>query len=197
LTFILQDINSYSSHQLDSLKNALRYLRAENAHLKSKEYMKILNLDALPDLPATDASENVTTQNTLRSIALESKALIRDIRSVSAASKVVRLQPVQQGKWRSQKMNAEYQYQQQQSVLHTLQMRSFELRHKVDSMQQSLPKRATVSEKLSDAPDSASYSLARIQIPKIPQLKSIQYVRKNINLSSFSEFEKVHSVFVR
>lgn len=183
--------------QLDSLKNALRYLRAENAHLKSKEYMKILNLDALPDLPATDASENVTTQNTLRSIALESKALIRDIRSVSAASKVVRLQPVQQGKWRSQKMNAEYQYQQQQSVLHTLQMRSFELRHKVDSMQQSLPKRATVSEKPSDAPDSASYSLARIQIPKIPQLKSIQYVRKNINLSSFSEFEKVHSVFVR
>ena len=197
MTFILQDINSYSSHQLDSLKNALRYLRAENAHLKSKEYMKILNLDALPDLPATDASENVTTQNTLRSIALESKALIRDIRSVSAASKVVRLQPVQQGKWRSQKMNAEYQYQQQQSVLHTLQMRSFELRHKVDSMQQSLPKRATVSEKPSDAADSASYSLARIQIPKIPQLKSIQYVRKNINLSSFSEFEKVHSVFVR
>lgn len=159
--------------------------------------MKILNLDALPDLPATDGSENVTTQNTLRSIALESKALIRDIRSVSAASKVVRLQPVQQGKWRSQKMNAEYHYQQQQSVLHTLQMRSFELRHKVDSMQQSLPKRATVSEKPSDAPDSASYSLARIQIPKIPQLKSIQYVRKNINLSSFSEFEKVHSVFVR
>jgi hypothetical protein len=176
----------------------VRYLRAENAHLKSKEYMKTLNMDVLPDIPTVETSDTKSTKETLRSIALESKALIHDIRSVSATSKVVRLQPVQQGKWRSQKANAEYQYQQQQSVLYTLQKRSFELRHKVDTMQQSLPKRTSSSAKSAGAsPDSTSYSLARIQIPKIPQLKSVQYVHKNINLSSFSEFEKVHSVFVR
>lgn len=161
--------------------------------------MKTLNMDVLPDIPAAAAnSDSGITKEALRSIALESKALIHDIRSVSAASKVVRLQPVQQGKWRSQKSNAEYQYQQQQSVLYTLQKRSFELRHKVDTMQQTLPKRTSSPAKLSGASaDSTGYSLARIQIPKIPQLKSIQSLHKNINLSSFSEFEKVHAVFVR
>jgi hypothetical protein len=164
--------------------------------------MKILDLDNLPYITSSENADNdVSTQNTLRSIALESKSLIRDIRSVSAASKVVKLQAVQQGKWRSQKMNAEYQYQQQQSVLHTLQKRSFELRHKVDSMQQALPKRSGSSlsggKPTGGNTDSSIYSLARIQIPKIPQLKSIQYVHKSINLSSFSEFEKLHSVFVR
>jgi hypothetical protein len=161
--------------------------------------MSILKLNALPDVAVdNDNANKVVTQTKLRSIAVESKALIRDIRSISVASKVVRLQPAQQGKWRSQKLEAEYQYQQQQSVFHTLQKRSFELRHKVDSMQQSLHKRAGGGAAPAKASNATSYTLARIQIPKIPQLKSLQQqVHKNINLSSFSEFEKLHSVFVR
>jgi chromosome segregation ATPase len=182
--------------RLDSLSSAVRYLRAENAHLKSKEYMAILKLNELPELIDNESNEKEVKQNKLRSIALESKALIRDIRNVSATSKVIKLQPAQAGKWRSQKLAAEYQFQQQQSVLHTLQKRSSELRHKVDAMQQSLPhKRISQPKTSSDA--AAAFALARIQIPKIPQLQALQYGHKNINLKSFNEFEKVHSVFVR
>lgn len=183
--------------QLDSLKNAVRYLRAENAHLKSKEYMAILKLNELPELIDGDSIQKEASQNKLRSIALESKALVRDIRNVSATSKVIKLQPAQAGKWRSQKLGAEYQFQQQQSVLHTLQQRSSELRHKVDAMQQSLPHKRVSQPKTSPDAAATSFALARIQIPKIPQLQALQYGHKNINLRSFNEFEKVHSVFVQ
>ncbi|KAI8375957.1 dynein associated protein-domain-containing protein [Radiomyces spectabilis] len=144
------------TNQMEALKGAIRYLRAENAHLKSCDMARTLGLDRLPDIvqyKATkkeDADESSEVKETeklvedteqdvrdlIRSFALETRVLVKDMRAVSASPKVVQLSAASRGgKWQSMKKVPDYQYQTQQSVLYTLKQRGDQLRHKMEELQ--------------------------------------------------------------
>src|SRR4051794_13001110 len=59
--------------QLDSLKSAVRYLRAENVHLKTNDALRGLDLSTLPELNLEHAQEDSVkteeTKNLLKNVA--------------------------------------------------------------------------------------------------------------------------------
>ncbi|RUS21843.1 dynein associated protein-domain-containing protein [Endogone sp. FLAS-F59071] len=67
--------------QLDSLKSAVRYLRAENARLKRKEVLQGFDLAVVPGLKLEQTQEESEkteqAKNLLKSVALETKVLIK------------------------------------------------------------------------------------------------------------------------
>ncbi|KZV79203.1 hypothetical protein EXIGLDRAFT_632417 [Exidia glandulosa HHB12029] len=101
------ETNLETSHlleQIDSLRGTVRFLRQENSYLKGQDLLKeIRQLPDLPsytpppltppDSPTSSASSEgpVTPPTTLRSLALETKTLYRDVIAFSSAPKVVDL----------------------------------------------------------------------------------------------------------
>jgi dynactin 1 len=120
--------------QMESLKSAIRYLRAENAHLKGTDVMRTLNLeqDQLKQIKTVDPQ----TKALMRSFALETRMLVKDMRTASATPKVIQLcKDRKGGKWQSDKRLPDYQYQTQQSVLYTLKQRCDQLKEKMLDVQ--------------------------------------------------------------
>ncbi|KAI9323317.1 dynein associated protein-domain-containing protein [Dichotomocladium elegans] len=121
-------VNMHS--QMEILKAGIRYLRAENAHLKSCDLARTLQLDTLPKTGV------ISARDTIRSIATESRILLKDMRTVGASPKVVSLVDGERlGRWQSMKKTPDYQYQTQQSVLYTLKQRSEQLQSKLSHLQ--------------------------------------------------------------
>lgn len=142
---------------METLKAGIRYLRAENAYLKSCDLTRSLNLETLPapvapikeeeqqddddneeeenDESSNDKIDHVDTRDTLRAIATESRILLKDMRRVGATPKVVSLADHKSGKWQSIKRTPDYQYQAQQSALYTLKQRSEQLKSKIKQLQ--------------------------------------------------------------
>ena len=58
--------------QIEALKFAVRYLRAENAHLKGKDAMMILSLHLLPN-----KSKDARSDDLFKSMATEAKTLLK------------------------------------------------------------------------------------------------------------------------
>lgn len=139
------------SNQLESLKSAIRYLRAENAYLKETDMLKSLNLDyyhsrqvpSTPPLTDDDTSDDddeqvnqVAAKSMVRSVVQETRTLIKDARIASATAKVIQLSPERRGgKWQSDKKLPDYRYQMQQSVLYTLKRRCEVLKEKMKQIQ--------------------------------------------------------------
>ncbi|KAI9256648.1 hypothetical protein BDA99DRAFT_144125 [Phascolomyces articulosus] len=120
--------------QVEALKSAIRYLKAENAHLKSRDLASTLKLDTTTELLAPNNTK--TAHPELRTVAIETRVLIKEMRTAGASPKVVALNADRRGgKWQSQKKTPDYQYQTQQSVLYTLKQRSDKLRHRMDELQ--------------------------------------------------------------
>lgn len=116
--------------QIECLKSAIRYLRAENAHLKGTDVIRSLKLeqDSLNGIKQVDAQ----TKALVRSFALETRMLVKDMRIASASPKVIQLCADRRGgKWQSEKRLPDYQYQTQQSVLYTLKQRCDQLKEKM------------------------------------------------------------------
>lgn len=137
---------------MQTLKAAIRYLRSENAQLKSQDYVKTLNMDKLPNVitgydidrttvdgdDSNDGSNMNRTQR-IQSMASQTRVLLKDMRMASACPKLVELsEPASMSssnkKWQSIKKAPSYQYQAQQSVLHTLQQRTRQLQHNILAM---------------------------------------------------------------
>ncbi|KAI8145083.1 hypothetical protein BJV82DRAFT_47139 [Fennellomyces sp. T-0311] len=146
----MPDAGEYADmrNHMEILKAGIRYLRAENAHLKSCDLARSLKLDQLPpvlrheqtDPSAESAQEEQEekepeTRDMMRSIATETRVLLKDLRTASASPKVVALGERRRGEWRSMKKTPDYQYQTQQSVLYTLKQRSEQLKDKLKQLQ--------------------------------------------------------------
>lgn len=126
--------------QMESLKSAIRYLRAENAHLKGTDMIRSLYLDGQDDfdkkLKEKETVLDPETKELIRSFALETRMLVKDMRTASATPKVIQLAPDRRGgKWQSEKRLPDYQYQIQQSVLYTLKQRCDQLKEKMVQVQ--------------------------------------------------------------
>lgn len=126
--------------QMESLKSAIRYLRAENAHLKGTDMIRSLYLDGQDDfdkkLKKKETVVDPETKELIRSFALETRMLVKDMRTASATPKVIQLAPDRRGgKWQSEKRLPDYQYQIQQSVLYTLKQRCDQLKEKMMQVQ--------------------------------------------------------------
>lgn len=170
--------------QMESLKAAIRYLRAENAHLKGTDVMRTLDLDGDQLVKAVDPQ----TKELMRSFAIETRMLVKDLRTASASPKVVQLCKERKGgKWQSEKRLPDYQYQTQQSVLYTLKQRCDQLKEKMSDVQkdrqQILPLKIIQNNLI---------SLAKIQLPA-----ATNGGKRCIQLQSLIEFEKIHSIFIR
>ncbi|ORZ03356.1 dynein associated protein-domain-containing protein [Syncephalastrum racemosum] len=187
--------------QLESLKAVIRFLRAENAHMKYKDLCYSLGLGETllaPEKPADPKRDAV------RSMAVESRALVKEMRAASASPKLVVLDGRRRGgKWQSRKKAPDYTYQTQQTVLHTLRQRSAALRDRAEHLRPAtkphvhLPSPSS-EEAQKQSPSLASNvlsrSLAKIQIPAA--LSSPKRCHR-IQLQSAAEFERIHALFIR
>ncbi|KAI9493077.1 dynein associated protein-domain-containing protein [Zychaea mexicana] len=157
----LSDAAEYADmhNHMEILKAGIRYLRAENAHLKRCDLARSLKLEQLPPIQGSlnsaaveigeeDEEENENDQeraatkepearDMVRSLATETRVLLKDLRTASASPKVVALSERgrRSGEWRSMKKTPDYQYQTQQSVLYTLKQRSEQLKDKLKQLQ--------------------------------------------------------------
>lgn len=129
--------------QVESLKAAIRYLRAENAHLKGSDIIRSLHLQ---DEYKQKKPVEPQVQAMMRSFALETRMLVKDMRTASATPKVIQLSAERKGgKWQSDKRLPDYQYQTQQSVLYTLKQRCDQLKEKMDTVRKDQHQHQTPS----------------------------------------------------
>ncbi|ORZ00325.1 dynein associated protein-domain-containing protein [Syncephalastrum racemosum] len=188
-------------NQMETLKSGIRYLRIENAYLKSCDLVRSLQLDDAMTQPLTAEHANRKEQeDTRRALATEGRALLKEMRRISASPKLVVLKPRDKERqrrcpgWQSQKSLPDYQYQEQQSSLHTLHQRSEQLRHRVRQLQPVIHDEPQVSKKPSALVEQSMASIAKI---KIPRLQSAPSKRHCVQLASAAEFERIHSIFIR
>lgn len=140
---------------METLKSGIRYLRIENAYLKSCDLVRSLQLDDAMTQPLTaEHAGRKDQEDTRRALATEGRALLKEMRRVSASPKLVVLKPHDKERqrrrpgWQSQKSLPDYQYQEQQSSLHTLHQRSEQLRHRVRQLQPVMNDEPQVSKKV-------------------------------------------------
>ncbi|CEG77110.1 hypothetical protein RMATCC62417_11909 [Rhizopus microsporus] len=173
------------SSQMESLKASIRYLRAENAHLKSLDFVRSLNLEL-----GSNEKPVTTSDDTLKSIARETRVLVKDARVAGASPRVVQLSnDYQNTHWQSRKKSPDYQYQTQQSVLYTLKQRSVQLRNQMNDLQ------ITANTNNKELSIQGSQKLGLV---KVPNLLSLQNTNRHcVYLKSATEFERLHSIFIQ
>ncbi|ORE03130.1 hypothetical protein BCV72DRAFT_36769 [Rhizopus microsporus var. microsporus] len=173
------------SSQMESLKASIRYLRAENAHLKSLDFVRSLNLEL-----GSNEKPVTTSDDTLKSIARETRVLVKDARVAGASPRVVQLSnDYQSTHWQSRKKSPDYQYQTQQSVLYTLKQRSVQLRNQMNDLQ------ITANTNNKELSIQGSQKLGLV---KVPNLLSLQNTNRHcVYLKSATEFERLHSIFIQ
>lgn len=201
-----ENINIYEVNgQMESLKSAIRYLRAENAHLKGTDIIRSLQLDGV-GLNNNNKQESIDSQtkSLLRSFALETRMLVKDVRTASATPKVVQLSSDRRGgKWQTDKRLPDYQYQTQQSVLYTLKQRCDQLKEKMvqvqkdQHQQQHQHQPSLLSKTIKDNNHNLLRTLAKVQIPHVNQSNAAVAGKRCIQLQSMIEFEKIHNLFIR
>ncbi|RCI05266.1 hypothetical protein CU098_009430 [Rhizopus stolonifer] len=181
----------YEGH-MESLKAAIRYLRAENAYLKGSDIVRSLHLN--DSSPTQKNKSDTKLQDMVRSFALETRMLVKDMRTASATPKVVQLSSDRRGgKWLSNKKLPDYQYQTQQSVLYTLKQRLHVLKDKVVELQKDQPLDSIESALVKgQEKDRQLKTLARIQLPN----NGMTISNRCVQLKSMTEFEKIHNAFV-
>ncbi|CAH1756065.1 15759_t:CDS:10 [Entrophospora sp. SA101] len=139
----------------------------------------------------------------LKSVSTEAKSLLKDFRTVSASPRVVDLTKVYKNRkqWMPLNKKPDYQYQAQQTVLHTLQQRTNELKSKLHQLGrnthfQKPPKGTAISTK--------PPFIGRIRVPQLDNNNKHSdnngdyksSIIHNIKLKTPSDFENIHTVFV-
>ncbi|KAJ3084482.1 hypothetical protein HK102_000645 [Quaeritorhiza haematococci] len=127
--------------QFESLKAAVRYLRAENSRLKAaRMYLSASKLFHPSDPLMRKAHKTAVRltqpeqERTLASVALEAKLLVREVHALGAMPKVVDLSkalPATDKKWQSMKNDPLYQKAIGEAGLERLVKREADLREKV------------------------------------------------------------------
>ncbi|KAI9468505.1 MAG: dynein associated protein-domain-containing protein [Benjaminiella poitrasii] len=173
--------------QIETMKASIRYLRAENAELKSAEYVHLLASD--------DTIHHKQGHKELMSqVARETRALIKDMRMASASPRVVQLQ--RHSKWQSVKRSPDYQYQTQQSVLYTLKQRSIQLRQRVVGDLQ-IPTNSNKHEKKISEQQQQQRKLGIIKIPKLNSFSAKACSVHCVDIQSIDKFKQIHSIFIQ
>ncbi|CAG8570721.1 1450_t:CDS:10 [Paraglomus brasilianum] len=197
-TTMPSDINPIETQrlasQIESLKFAVRYLRAENAHLKGKDAMTVLNLHLLPN-----KSKDARSDDLFKSMATEAKTLLKDFRAASASPRIIDLSKTTTAHkgWQPRKNMPEYHFHAQQSTMYTLQKRSNELKSKMQQLGK-LKKTKTSKGHIGFEPPF----VGRIQVPlpesSIPTEMAISRgtLRHDIKLRNAADYEKIHTIFV-
>ncbi|CAG8525134.1 15381_t:CDS:10 [Acaulospora morrowiae] len=177
--------------QIESLKFAVRYLRAENSHLKGKDALNVLNWHLQPKKHRIIKEQN---EELLRNAADEAKSLLKQFRSVSSSPRIVDLTKTVENrkKWQPLNKSPEYQYQMQQSVMYTLQQRSNKLKSKIQQLGKTT---LQVPSKDGNAVQNSSY-LGRIKLPLLSSGNNDGPHSHSIKLKNPSDFEKIHTIFV-
>ncbi|CEJ02773.1 Putative Dynactin 1 [Rhizopus microsporus] len=208
------DVHNLNS-QLESLKCAIRFLRAENAHLKESDVLKTLHMDYTarktllpPTPPLTDdegdeedeeyENKEPDFKSMVRSVLQETRTLVKDVRLATATTKIVQLSPERRGgKWQRKKNLPDYQYQMQQSVLYTLKRRCESLKEKMKHIQNN-ERYAKWSQKSALAEKEHNKKLMKA-FAKIhfPATAIVTEPKRHIQLESFKEFEKIHNLFIQ
>ncbi|RCI04140.1 hypothetical protein CU098_003200 [Rhizopus stolonifer] len=166
------------SGQMETLKTSIRYLRAENSHLKSLDFVRSLDLNLDP------TREDNKLDDHLKSLARETRVLVKDLRVTGASPRVIQLSNRQNT---NKDSTPDYRYQTQQSVLHTLKQRSIQLRNQMNGLNNFSN---TQSKELSQA----TQKLGFIQIPNF--LQNTASKKHTIHLKSATEFKRLHSIFI-
>ncbi|EXX79593.1 Nip100p [Rhizophagus irregularis DAOM 197198w] len=185
--------NQRLASQIESLKFAIRYLRAENSHLKGKDALNALDWHLQPR--RRRALRDQSEGELLKSVASEAKSLLKDFRTVSASPRIIDLTKTleNQKQWRPLKKTSEYQYQVQQSVMYTLQQRSNELKLKL----RQLGKNNLHKPLKNDGNVIKPSIVGRIRLPVLSSnTVSSHPLSHNIKLKNPSDFEKIHTIFV-
>ncbi|GES86297.1 dynactin 1 [Rhizophagus clarus] len=185
--------NQRLASQIESLKFAIRYLRAENSHLKGKDALNALDWHLQPR--RRRALQDQSEGELLKSVASEAKSLLKDFRVVSASPRIIDLTKTleNQKQWRPLKKTPEYQYQVQQSVMYTLQQRSNELKLKL----RQLGKNNLLKPSKNDGIAIKPSIVGRIRLPVLnSNTVSNHPLSHNIKLKNPSDFEKIHTIFV-
>ncbi|CAH1761785.1 1197_t:CDS:10, partial [Entrophospora sp. SA101] len=188
--------------QVESLRFAVRYLRAENTHLKGKDALNILSWHLNSKKASLEHDKD--EEEVIKAISSEARALLKDFRNVSATPRVIDLTKSyeKRNKWQPLNKKPGYQYQTQQSVLYTLQQRSNELKTKLQKLSKvttnHLPKTPKGANILTTNPPF----IGRIRVPMLPNTESLEkagpknYFVHNIKLKNPSDFEKIHTIFL-
>ncbi|CAG8532048.1 11587_t:CDS:10 [Diversispora eburnea] len=177
------EIQRYTS-QIESLKFAVRYLRAENSHLKGKDAMSVLNWHLQP-------YRNRTAKNQS-----DGELLKTEFRIVSASPRIIDLSksPENRKQWQPLKSTPGYQYQVQQSVMYTLQQRSIELQSKLKQIgSPTKPKNLNLK---NTGVEQKSSLVGRIRLPLLDHSDHEHSHSHNVRLKNSSDFEKIHTIFV-
>ncbi|KAI8993123.1 dynein associated protein-domain-containing protein [Pilobolus umbonatus] len=170
------------SSQMEALKASVRYLRAENAQLKSSDFVRSLELDSsVLEVP----SPTKTDHEKIRTYARETRVLMKDMRIASASPRVIKLSDHSR-EWQSQKKSPDFQYQTQQSVLYTLKQRSLQLKQRVDDLQ-IIP----------ISPIKTQKSLQPLGLIRIPQYNQQSRGYHCIDINSVTDFKRIHNIFVQ
>lgn len=158
--------------QVESLKAAIRYLRAENAHLKGSDIIRSLQLQ---NEYTQKKPVEPQVQAMMRSFALETRMLVKDMRTASATPKVIQLSADRKGgKWQSEKRLPDYQYQTQQSVLYTLKQRCDQLKDKMDKVRRDQHQHQHQHQSLPS--HTNSNALVKVRFHAIPCRYTIQLI---------------------
>ncbi|CAO0794338.1 unnamed protein product [Mucor circinelloides] len=177
---------------METLKASIRYLRAENAQLKSADFCR--SLDLTPSPPVIHA-RNQPKNELITDIARETRVLVKDMRVASASPRVVQLAaPTNASKWTSIKKSPDYQYQTQQSVLYTLKQRSVQLRRKVDDLQIATDKSLSINHEKKPIPQQ---QLGLVKIPRLPSMNTTTASNHCIDIANASDFNRLHSIFIQ
>ncbi|CAG8641285.1 17714_t:CDS:10, partial [Funneliformis caledonium] len=181
--------------QIESLKFAIRYLRAENSHLKGKDALNALDWHLQPK--RRKAFKNQDEEELMKSVALEAKSLLKDFRNVSASPRIIDITRTleNQKQWRPLKMTPEYQYQAQQSVMYTFQQRSNELKSKLQKLGKNNLQKPSKNGGVGIKPSI----IGRIRLPVLDNAKDLDNSfsnHHNIKLKNPLDFEKIHTIFV-
>ncbi|KAI9276978.1 hypothetical protein BDA99DRAFT_123585 [Phascolomyces articulosus] len=233
----LSDAAEYADmhHHMEILKAGIRYLRAENAHLKGCDLARSLKLEQLPAVVQPTSSirrstseedqekeeedhqddDNIETsheeennqpepRDMIRSLATETRVLLKDLRTATASPKVIALNECgATGEWRSMKKTPNYQYQTQQSVLYTLKQRSEQLKDKLKQLQYTTSPMTNNDDTMVHGAiqrplNYLTQSIAQVKIPRLSNTTNTNSSSRHcIQLTSAAEFERIHSIFIR
>ncbi|CAG8559204.1 1862_t:CDS:10 [Ambispora leptoticha] len=193
----IQRLNS----QIESLKFAVRFLRAENSQLRGRVAIDILNLHLPPK------KRSINDNEVVKSVAQEAKSLLKEFRAARATLKIVDLNKATTNHrgWQPKGKLPNSQYLKQQSALemYKLQQRSNELKAKLAQIGKT--------DKLKLVKHGGSGTqppfIGRIQVP-LPESTTTHHHSENkssltktplrhiIKLKNAADFEKIHTIFV-
>lgn len=196
--------------QFDALRTALKYLRAENARLKSLKIRETSSQLFIHNDPlmrkhfgsshGEDGILNGTTrvpgvtQAVLADLARDSKTLVRDLQECSVTAKVVdvaRSSAASNRRWSSLASDPHFQHRSQVEMFENLSHRGHDIHDRVKQLASKVESR--------DGLTTTASLLGKVRVPLKVGSKAIPHIsagHQGLVLTSRTEWQRLHSIFV-